>query len=151
YKPNSYRAKNCIEGRDQLVRFCQHYNIKHEICGKVIVATKEKDIARLDDIVKTVQINYIDCIRKIDPEVLAEIEPYAKGVKAIHVPCSGIVDYTGICKQLRMLIEEKGNKVCCRQEVEHIAQNTGGLVVQTKTDRFATQYLINCAGLYSDH
>jgi L-2-hydroxyglutarate oxidase len=151
YKPNSYRAKNCVEGRHQLVDFCDQHNVDYEICGKVIVATEEDDLSRLDNIFETGQINGIEGIKKIGPDELAEIEPYANGIKAIHVPCSGIVDYVGVCKQLRKLIEAKGNTVACNQEVKKIDNSSSDLTITTQTDIFNGQYLINCAGLYSDH
>lgn len=151
YDPNSYRAKNCVNGRHQLVNFCEHHDVNYEICGKVIVATEEEDIPRLDEIFETGQINGIEGIKKIGPEELSEIEPYARGVKAIHVPCSGIVDYTGVCKKLRTLIEAGGNTVACGQEVTAINHHDNDLWVVTDSDRFKSRYLINCAGLYSDH
>lgn len=151
YQPNSYRAKNCVEGRHQLVDFCDQHEVSYEICGKVIVATKEDDLPRLDNIFQTGQINEIEGVKKIDRQELKEIEPYAEGVKAIHVPCSGIVDYVGVCKKLRQLIEANGNYVSCSQKVTNISQKAGSLVVKTTTDSLTGKHLINCAGLYSDH
>lgn len=152
YKPNSYRAKNCVDGRHQLVDFCKQNDVDYEICGKVIVATEEKNIPRLNNIFETGQINGIEGIQKIDPQEITEIEPYVtNSLKGIHVPCSGIVDYVGVCKKLRQLIEERGNHVACGQEVTNINQKNGVLSVETTTDSFSGQYLINCAGLYSDH
>jgi len=151
YKPNSYRAKNCVEGRHQLVDFCEQYGVDYEICGKVIVATEEEDIPGLDKIFETGQINGIEGIKKIDPQELQEIEPYARGVKAIHVPCSGIVDYEGVCEKLRALIEEQGHTVCCGQKVTNIHNSGSTLEVVTETDSYTSRYMINCAGLYSDH
>jgi len=151
YKPNSYRAKNCVDGRHQLVDFCREHEVDYEICGKVIVAADEEDIPRLNDIYKTGQVNQIEGIKSIGPRELAEIEPHASGVKAIHVPCAGIVDYTGVCRQLRRLIEDSGHEVLCGQEVRHITNRGGDLTVSTGTDRFTGRHLINCAGLYSDH
>lgn len=152
YKPKSYRAKNCVDGRHQLVEFCKQYNVDYEICGKVIVATNVDDIPRLNNIFETGQINGIEGIQKIGPQEITEIEPYVtNSVKGIYVPCSGIVDYIGVCEKLRTLIEEHGNKVKCGQEVTKINQNGSTLSVQTKTEIFSGAYLINCAGLYSDH
>lgn len=152
YKPNSYRAKNCVDGRHQLVDFCDQYQVDYEICGKVIVATDEDDIPRLNNIFETGQTNGIEGIKKIDPAEVTDIEPYVtNSVKGIHVPCSGIVDYVGVCQQLRTLIEQQGNRVACGQEVTQINQNGSSLSVNTTTDKFSGSYLINCAGLYSDH
>ena len=96
YKPGSYKAKNCRDGRLQLVDFCNEYEVTMEVCGKVIVATKEEELPRLDGIYERGKQNEIEGISMIDPSELAEIEPHVKGVKAIHVPCSGIVDYVGM-------------------------------------------------------
>lgn len=151
YKPNSYRAKNCVNGRHQLVDFCEQHEVAYEICGKVIVASKEEDIPRLENIYETGQINQIEGIEMIGPERLAEIEPHAAGVQAIHVPCSGIVDYVGVCEKQKELIEAKGNKVKFNQGVENIHHQNGTVVATTQKERFEASWLINCAGLYSDH
>lgn len=151
YKPNSYRAKNCVEGRHQLIDFCKEHDVEYEICGKVIVATEKDEIPRLDKIFETGQINEIEGIAKIDADELSEIEPFANGLEAIHVPCSGIVDFVGVCHQLRSLIEEKGNTVACGQEVKKISSNGADLSITTQSETLKSRYLINCAGLYSDH
>lgn len=151
YEPNSYRARNCVEGRHQLVDFCRRYEVDYEICGKVIVATKEEDLPRLNNIFETGRINGIEGIKKIGPEELQEIEPYASGIQAIHVPCSGIVDYVGVARQLRTLIEKNGHTVACGQEVQRINSNGKECSIITDSDSFESRYLINCAGLYSDH
>lgn len=151
YKPNSYRAKNCVNGRHQLVDFCQKYNVAHEICGKVIVATEEEQLDRLDGIFETGKINQIEDIKKIDANELKEIEPYAAGIKAIHVPCTGIVDFNGVCKKLLELVQQKNGSIKFEQEVTGIQSAGTALKVETTQDQFTTKYLINCAGLYSDH
>ncbi|MDZ7691409.1 MAG: L-2-hydroxyglutarate oxidase [Balneolaceae bacterium] len=151
YKPNSYRAKNCVNGRHQLVDFCEKFGVSYDICGKVIVATDEEDIPRLEKIFETGQINQIEDIEMIGPEKLAEIEPHAAGVQAIHVPCAGIVDFVGVCEKQKELIEEKGHTVKFNQAVEDIRHKNGSVVAQTQSDHFEASWLINCAGLYSDH
>lgn len=151
YEPNSYRAKNCIEGRHQLVNFCREYDVDYEICGKVIVATDEDDLPKLDEIYETGKTNDIEGIQKIDSKEVSEIEPYVNSVEGIHVPCSGIVDYTGVCQQLRTLIEEDGHTVAFDQEVKKIDNSDDNLTITTGSKTFNSKYLINCAGLYSDH
>ncbi len=151
YKPNSYRAKNCVNGRHQLVDFCEHHDVAYEICGKVIVATDKEDIPRLEKIYETGQVNQIEGIELIGEERLKEIEPHATGVKAIHVPCSGIVDFVGVCQKQKELIEEKDNEVKFNQEVQNIRHYNGNLVAETNSGHFEASWLINCAGLYSDH
>lgn len=151
YKPNSYRAKNCVNGRHQLVDFCREHNIAHEICGKIIVATEEDQLDKLQDIFVTGQINGIEGIRIIDRQEIKEIEPYAAGIRAIHVPCTGIVDFTGVCKKLQKLLEDNGHRIAFQQKVVKISHPTGTVSAQTETDTFTGKHLISCAGLYSDH
>jgi L-2-hydroxyglutarate oxidase len=151
YEPNSYRARNCVNGRHQLVDFCRRHDVAHEICGKVIVATEEAQLDTLNHIFENGRINAIEGIRKIDPKELKEIEPYADGIKAIHVPCTGIVDYTGVCKKLLQLVKQKNGHIKFGQEVKAINANNESLTVISERDQFHSGYVINCAGLYSDH
>lgn len=151
YKPNSYRAKNCVEGRHQLVTFCEQHEVDYEICGKVIVATEEDELPRLQKIYETGQVNEIEGISLIDRKELQEIEPYAEGLEAIHVPCSGIVDFVGVCEKLRELLEQGKGQVQCNQSVQNIRRKNGSVIAVTENDQFSSRYIINCAGLYSDH
>ncbi|MDZ7772412.1 MAG: L-2-hydroxyglutarate oxidase [Balneolaceae bacterium] len=151
YKPHSYRARNCVDGRHQLVDFCEEHGVAYEICGKVIVATSEEEIPRMEKIYHTGTVNGIEGIRIIDAEEIREIEPYVRGLKAIHVPCSGIVDFTGMCEKLRELLEARGQQVRLEQEVLAVHRRDGDLEVRTGSDTFRSKYLVNCAGLHSDH
>lgn len=150
YEPNSYRAKNCVNGRHQLVKFCKQHDVKYDICGKVIVATDESELNRLNKIFETGTINNIEGIKIIDDHELNEIEPHAAGIKAIYVPCTGIVDFTGVCEKLKKRNEEQGNEVRCGQKVTAINSTRDGSIINTETARFNARYLITCAGLQSD-
>lgn len=150
YKPGSYKARNCIDGRHQLVDFCNEHNIAIDICGKVIVATEEEELPRLEKIYQRGVENEIEGIAKIDAEELAEIEPHVKGIAAIKVPCAGIVDYGGMCIKLQELLEAKNGKVLFGQKVTGIKESGDGITVSTATDSFQAKHLVGCAGLYSD-
>jgi len=152
YKPDSYKAKNCVNGRHQLVEFCQKYDVKHQICGKVIVATEDDDdLNRLFNIFETGKINKIEDIELIDRDEVLEIEPYVKNcVKGIWVPCSGIVDYVGVCEKLQDLLKENNNRVVFNSEVVGIKSVSNEITVNTKKTFFKSKYLINCTGLYTD-
>lgn len=150
YQPGSYKAKNCIDGRHQIVDYCRENNIKHEICGKVIVASEEQDIPRLTDLYERGLRNEIENIRLIDEKELKEIEPFVAGVKAIHVPCAGIVDFPGVCRSLHQKLKESGNTVLFDSPVKSVYQTNGCLSVQSKKETFKTRHFINCTGLHSD-
>lgn len=151
YKPGSYKALNCKDGRHQLVEFCKEFGVEIDICGKVIVATEEEELPRLEAIYQRGLENEIEGIEKIGVEELAEIEPYVNGLAAIKVPCAGIVDYAGMCEKLKELLEVKNGKVAFNQRVEKIDEKNGVITVRTQSDVFNTKYVINCAGLYCDH
>lgn len=151
YKPGSYKARNCKDGRHQLVEFCRKHKVAMDICGKVIVATNEEELPRLDTIYRRGLENEIEGIEKISAEELREIEPHVAGIAAIKVPCAGIVDFKGMCRKLRELLENSNGKVRFEQEVEVISEDDEGITVKTATGEFRTEYLINCAGLYCDH
>lgn len=151
YKPGSHKAKNCIDGRHQLVEFCTKHDIALDICGKVIVATEEDELSRLDAIYQRGLENKIEGIAKIGVEELAELEPHVKGIAAIKVPCSGIVDFVGVCEKLRELITKGNGKVEFGEKVIDIKQDEQEITITTETNSFKSKYLVNCAGLYCDH
>lgn len=150
YQPGSYKARNCVEGRHQIVQFCRENGIQHEICGKIIVAANEEEIPRLLSIYRRGLENNIEGIRLIDGKELREIEPYASGVRAIHVPCAGIIDFTAVCEKLSEKLTLAGHSVSFNSPVESVHQTNGTLAIKTKTDTFKTRHFINCTGLHSD-
>jgi len=151
YKPGSYKAKNCKDGRHQLVDFCEKYDVQIDVCGKVIVATEEEELPRLEKIYERGLENEIEGIEKINEKQLAEIEPHVKGIAAIKVPCAGIVDYAGMCIKLKEIIEQGNGRVQFGQKVDKISETGDVITVRTTREIFNTTYLINCAGLYCDH
>jgi len=151
YKPGSYKAKNCINGRHQLVDFCNQNNVNIDICGKVIVATEEDELTRLDAIYNRGLENKIEGLEKIDPLQLSEIEPYAKGVGAIKVPCAGIVDYAGMCVKLKEKIVQGDGEIFFGEQVVNIKTEKDYVEIDTKKNKYRTGFVINCAGLYCDH
>ncbi|WP_069133408.1 L-2-hydroxyglutarate oxidase [Rhodohalobacter halophilus] len=150
YKPGSYKAKNCVDGRYQLVQFCRENDVAHDICGKIIVASDESEIPKLNEIYERGLQNKIEGIRLIDESEMKEIEPHVSGVKAIHVPCAGIVDFVGVCNKLAHKITQSGNRVELNCKVLGTSQRDGQLSVRTSNGTYQSKYLINCAGLHSD-
>ncbi|MEX0771790.1 MAG: L-2-hydroxyglutarate oxidase [Balneolales bacterium] len=150
YKPGSYKAKNCISGRHQLIEFCREHEVGYDLCGKLIVAVNEAETIRLDSIFQRGRENRIEGIKKINQATMKEIEPHANGVEAIHVPCAGIVDFVGVCERLQSLIMEMGGDILLNQKVNNISQKRDVSEIITKNERYTARYLINCAGLFSD-
>ncbi|MDZ7379634.1 MAG: L-2-hydroxyglutarate oxidase, partial [candidate division KSB1 bacterium] len=137
------------EGKKAMEAFCAAEGIAYEICGKVIVATSEAELPALQRIYERGQANGVRCAM-IDREHLQEIEPHTAGIKAIHVPEAGIVNYPQVCQRLAARIQEREGRIITSAEVTGIRRYGNDLVVQSRADDFAVRYVVNCAGLHSD-
>ncbi|MFA6119460.1 MAG: L-2-hydroxyglutarate oxidase [Parachlamydiales bacterium] len=150
YKPNSYKAKMALEGRKDLIEFCDQFNVAHKKCGKIIVATKEKHFPGLIELEKRGKANNIEGLEIIGKERIKEIEPNVKAIKALFVPNCEIIDFLEVARKLKSGIEKLGGRVFLNQRANHIRTDNDQLLVVGETNIFKTKNLINCAGLYSD-
>ena len=107
YKPGSAKARTCTDGRKQLVAFAKQYGIPHEICGKIIVATSQKELPGLERIFNNGIQNGIEGVEKINPAQIKQIEPYCAGIAGIKVPCTGIIDFVAVVNKLAELIQKQ--------------------------------------------
>ncbi|MCA9264552.1 MAG: L-2-hydroxyglutarate oxidase [Planctomycetales bacterium] len=149
YKPGSLKAVNCRQGKAAMVEFCAREGIAHEICGKVIVAVSEDELPALDRIFARGRENEVRC-EMIGPERLAELEPHAAGIRAIHVPEAGIVDYRQVCRRLAEIVSERGGKVLTNTRATKISSGSNEVVIETTRGTVRATWVINCAGLQSD-
>ena len=149
YRPGSLRAQNCREGKAQLEQFCNDYSVAWTQTGKVIVATREEQLPQLQTIFERGQKNGVQC-EVIDQHRLKELEPHCAGIKAIHVPESGIVDYPGVCQKLGELLKVAGAEIRLNARVNAISQRTDSVRLQTTAGEIEAAQVINCAGLHSD-
>lgn len=149
YKPGSFKAKFCREGRDSMVQFCQEHNIAHDICGKVIIATQPQELPLLDNLCQRGVENGIK-VAKLNAEEVKDIEPHVSCLAGIKVFSTGIVDYKQVCQKYAELFKIQGGEIHFNTKVEQISDTTEGTAIETKNGNFQTRFLINCAGLYSD-
>lgn len=150
YKPGSFKARNCTHGYKLLIDFCKRENVPFEICGKVIVAANESELRGLDMIYERGIANGLDKIRKIDKDELKEFEPHAKGVKAIYVPYTGIIDFKIAAAKYAELIKNKGGQIKLNEKVTSVKDKQNKLEITAQNGSFTTKVFINCCGLYSD-
>jgi L-2-hydroxyglutarate oxidase len=150
YKPGSLKATTCRSGKKAMEQFCEREGIAYRLCGKVIVATDENEAARLATLNERGRANGINC-SIIDRSGLLELEPHATGIKAIHVPETGIVDFQLVCGRLADRIMEKEGKISTLAKVVGLRERSNEVIVSSTVGDFSAQYVINCAGLYSDH
>lgn len=149
YQPGTLRAANCRIGKEAMEAFCERESIPFERCGKVIVATRESERPVLADLLARGEANGVACER-IGPERLREIEPHAAGIEAIHVPSSGIVDYTAVCERLAEIIAERGGVVVTGAAAAGVERRADGVTVETARGDVLADLVVNCAGLHSD-
>jgi L-2-hydroxyglutarate oxidase len=149
YTPGSLKAENCREGKRALVEFCEREGVDYEMCGKVVVAADESELPELARIEEKGRKNQVEA-RRIGPGELAEREPHARGVAALHVPEAGIVDYTGMAEALARCIAEHGYTVQTGAEVRDLHVGPDRVTVQTTAGDIAARHVVNCAGLYAD-
>ncbi len=150
YEPGSNKAITCAKGREELIAFAKKHKIHHKICGKIIVATRQKELNNLEKVFRNGQENGIEGIEKIGPDRIREIEPACEGIAAIYVPGAGIIDYTKIAEMLSELVEAKGNKVLTTYKVTALDKHDFFTKVVTNQESFSAKYIINCAGLQCD-
>jgi (S)-2-hydroxyglutarate dehydrogenase len=150
YQPGSLKARLAVSGIRLMTTFCRHHDVRHEICGKVVVATDTSELPALETLWTRGAANGLRGLRRLGPEELREIEPHVAGVAAIHVPEEGIVDYGAVCAALQRTIEVSGGVVQTASEVRAIHETAGGWRVETGVAMHECHYLINCAGLFSD-
>lgn len=150
YKPGSLKATNCIRGYDMLLDFCRQEDIKHDLCGKIVVATRPEQISILDGLFERGKQNRLDGFKMLNPEQLKEYEPHVKGLKGFFVPQTGIIDYTEVCEKYLENTRELGGEIVFGQKVTGIKSQGGISVVNTDGGSYETRLVVNCAGLYSD-
>jgi len=150
YQPGSLKARLCVEGASAMIAFCREHHLPYEVCGKVIVATREEEVPRLEALFERGKINGLQNLRLLDPVQLKEIEPHAAGLRAIHVPGTGIADYAAVSRKYGELISKQGGTVQTSTRVTEIRSEARKIVVETSRGAISTKNLINCAGLHSD-
>jgi L-2-hydroxyglutarate oxidase len=149
YKPGSLKAINCREGKLAMERFCADEGVDYEICGKVIVAVDESEFAALENIYQRGQANGVRC-ELIDQDALRDLEPHASGLRAIHVPEAGIVNFRQVCERLAARVREAGGQIALGTRVLRVTSDEAETRIETTGDEVSARVVVNCAGLHCD-
>ena len=152
YKPGSLKARNCIEGRRELVAFAKEHGIPHDVCGKVVVATDESELPNLEKIYQTGLQNQIEGLRKLTAAEVKEIEPHVESIGGLFVGCTGIIDFrAATAKMIELALEINANsKLYLGTEVVGITKKEGHSTFETSKGVFEARYAVFCAGLQAD-
>jgi L-2-hydroxyglutarate oxidase LhgO len=150
YKAGSLKARLCVAGAREMVQFCSRHGIPHEVCGKLIVVTNSDEVARLDDLLTRGTANGLAGLRILEREEMLEIEPHAGGLRALHVPSTGITNFAAVAATYAEIATSRGAEIKTNAEVLGFARSDRRVAIQTCAGDFSTRYAVNCAGLYSD-
>ena len=150
YKPGSLKAANCVEGRNLLYRFCEENGIKFDRCGKIVVATDQKEILALNELERRGKENGLKYLKRVTKDEIKNYEPYAAGIEGLFVGETGIVDYTEVTGAYERIILNNGGEVKTNCKFLSLNKNKNELVLDTTQGEIHTKFLINCGGLQSD-
>ena len=150
YAPGSLKARLCVEGCHATYRYCDERGIPYDKCGKVVVATDESELPRLEELYRRGTANGVPGLEMIGPERLREIEPHAAGIKAIYSPITGIVDWGRVARSYADEVLEHGGEILTSHEVTAIAQKGGWVLLRTPAGVIPCTFLVTCGGLHSD-
>jgi (S)-2-hydroxyglutarate dehydrogenase len=150
YKPGSLKARNCVEGREAMYRFCQEHGIAHERCGKLVVATAPDQMPALEELYRRGTANGLQGLERLEGAELKAYEPAVVGIAGLHVRETGIVDYPAVTSTFGRLVQEAGGEVRTGARVTAVRRQNGGLAIETTAGAVEAKSLINCAGLQSD-
>ena len=152
YQTGSLRASNCVTGRHALVTFAKKHNISHDVCGKLVVATNQKELNTLPNLLKRGRDNGLQNLSILNSNEMKEIEPFVTGMGAILVPETGIIDYRQMAEKLASLIQliNPKSKILKNTEVLDFENNSNYSTVITNKHKYKCQNIIVCGGLFSD-
>lgn len=150
YQTGSLKAKLCVEGVKAMIGFAQENNIPYELCGKIILATNDKELPWLQTLFERGKANGIQGLEIISSTRIRELEPNAQGISAIYSPNTGIINYRLVAEIMKTRFVENGGSVQLGSKVRKIQNRNQGVVIETERCEVAAKFLINCGGLYSD-
>lgn len=151
YKPGSLKAINCINGYNQLINFCDKNDIDYELCGKIVVATRQEELPTMDTLFERGVKNGLKGLVKLNAQEIKEHEPHVNGIAGIYVPQTGIIDYSAVAKKYLELFQQKGGEFFPQEKVINIRNRSGKAEVITQNRSFVCNHFVNCAGLFSDN
>ena len=150
YRPGSHKARFCVAGLNNMVKFCDENEIEYQQCGKVIIALHESELGRLQDLYERGTANGVPDLEIVGPERLKEIEPHTAGVRALWAPHTGIVDFSKVAIAFANKFQQAGGDIFTGAAVKKINRSTGSVALETTKGTLRAKHLINCAGLFAD-
>ena len=150
YEPGSLKARLCVEGARALYAYCEERDIPHRRVGKLVVAVDESEIDRLDELERRGRANQVPSLRRLAGEEIAEIEPHAHGVAALHSPATGVVDFVKVAEAFGEDVARAGGTIHLGTAVTAASPGAERIVLSHSRGATAATAAVFCAGLWSD-
>lgn len=151
YQPGSLKAQLSVNGIREMIDFCETHSIAHDVCGKVVVATSQKETKALDELASRGNKNGLKGLNYLSREELKLREPFVRAEKALLVPEEGIVDYTAVMQKMVHLIQENKGQIFYNTSIKSIEESSENeVVLSTPNNVYSFDYIVSCAGLWSD-
>ena len=150
YVPGSLKARMCVTGAREMYEYCEERGIRHERCGKVIVARHQGELGRLDELERRGRENEVPGLRRLSASELTELEPHCRGIAALHSPATGIVDFADVARQVGRELESEGTPVVTGCGVRSVGQAPGRVTLQHERGETRARFAVFCAGAGSD-
>jgi L-2-hydroxyglutarate oxidase LhgO len=147
YTTGSLRAYHCPRGRRMLYEFCASHGVPHRKCGKLVVATSEPEIEKLQAIQKQSEINGVEGVVMIEAAAARAMEPALSCVAALHSPETGVIDSHAYMNAMRGDLEDHGGMIALNTRIERITQVQGGWLLQAGGDTIQVDAVVNASGL----
>ena len=149
YQPGSLKAKFCREGLKETINFCSLHQIPYQQCGKLLIATNDIELNRMNELYERCKANEIE-VEILDQNQLSEIEPNVQGIGALLVKSTGIVNYKLITNKMSEQYEAMGGDYLLDTEIVNLKEYEDKIKIITKNETFNSKYLVCCAGLMAD-
>jgi (S)-2-hydroxyglutarate dehydrogenase len=151
YAPGSLKARLCVSGARDLYEYCESHGVEARRCGKLILATSEEELPRLEELERRATANEVPGVRRLRAEEIQELEPHARGVAALHSPATGVVDFRAVARALAEDVRQAGGEVRLGCEVTGVDTRNGAVRLRSSGgDELAAQHAVFCAGPWSD-
>ena len=147
YKPNSFKSNLCIRGRELMLEFLNTQNIPYRLEGKIVVDENLEKIDSLYERSKSLEMTGVEILKN---SALTDKEPNSKILQGLFVPQAGVVDYKAVTEKMAAVFKENNGEIDYFQEIVDIADGQDSKLVSSKKETFRGDFLINCAGLFSD-
>lgn len=147
YKPNSFKSNLCIRGRELMLKFVESNNIPYRLEGKIVV---DENMQKIESLFERSKLLAMSGVQVLEKDELIDKEPNSKILQGLFVPQAGVVDYKIVTETMANIFRNKGGDVEYFQEIVNITENNDAKLVSSKKETFTGDFLINCAGLFSD-